>query len=188
MQEITFEKVTTAHKDLIFEWLEKPHVKEFWDNSQEHRLDIVIFMEGRKEKSPYFNGEHDYHYWIGFVNNDPFCMVMTSELIPSECIKEGSPYVPYLSKNGKTIALDFMIGNESYLGKGLGAQTLENFTLFFKEKVDPIFDTFLIDPGEHNPRAKHVYEKAGFNPVGEYVTKEGYFIGNKSYIMIKKLS
>lgn len=115
-------------------------------------------------------------------------MVMTSELIQSECIKEDSPYVPYLSKNGKTIALDFMIGNESYLGKGFGAQTLENFTKFFKEKVDYAFDTFLIDPGEHNPRAKHVYEKAGFNPVGEYVTKEGYFIGNKSYIMIKKLS
>src|SRR3989338_777112 len=159
MTHITFEKATWAHKALIFEWLGTSHVKEFWDNSPEHRKDILLFMDNRKEKSPYFNGEHDYHYWVGSYDREPYCLMMTSELIPSECLKEGLPHVPFLSKQGKTVALDFMIGNKNYLGKGLGAPTLEAFIKFFHEKVDPAFDTFLIDPGENNPRAQRVYEK-----------------------------
>ncbi len=188
MKKISFEKAEIPHKNLIFEWLENPHVKEFWDNSPEHRKDIILFINGREEQSPYFNGEHDYHYWIGSINNDPFCMMMTSELIKSKCIEEDSPFVPYLSQKGKTIGLDFMIGNKNYLGKGLGAITISIFTEFYRSEIDSECDTFMIDPGMHNPRAKHVYAKAGFEVVGEYTTEQGYFNGNQSFIMIKKMT
>lgn len=93
MRNISFEKATLPHKDLIFAWLEKPHVQEFWDNSSEHREDILLFR--------------------------------------------------------------------------------------------PAASSHRLD--EHNPRANHVYEKAGFQTVGEYTSQEGYFTGNKSAIMIKKL-
>lgn len=187
MKKITFEKAQEKHKNSIFAWLENPHVIEFWDNSKEHRVDILLFINGRIEKSPYFEGKHDYHYWIGSIDNDPFCMMMTSELIRSECVKENSPYVPYLSEKGRTIALDFMIGNEKYLGKGLAGEAIEVFTRFFQEKMGLVFDTFMIDPGFHNPRACRVYEKAGFKIVGDYTSKSGYFEGSKAFIMIKKM-
>lgn len=29
----------------------KPHAQEFWDTSQEHKNDILIFIDGRKEPS-----------------------------------------------------------------------------------------------------------------------------------------
>lgn len=56
MDGIEFEQATLKHKDIIFQWLAEPHMQEFWDNSQEHKDDILIFMNGRKKASSYFNG------------------------------------------------------------------------------------------------------------------------------------
>ena len=55
MPNFHFEKATLAHKDLIFEWLNTPHMQEFWDSSEKHRQDILAFMKGRKEQSDYFD-------------------------------------------------------------------------------------------------------------------------------------
>ena len=74
-------------------------------------------MNGRKDVSPYFEGVFD--YWIRSVNNEPFCLLMTSEISIHE---SDLRYVwkSHLSTSGKTCGLDFMIGNPKFLGKGLG--------------------------------------------------------------------
>ncbi len=183
-QEITFERATLDHKDAIFEWLVQPHVREFWDNSPEHGQDILIFMDGRKQKSPYFNGIFD--YWVGCIQGEPYALILTAEVkSDSETPEE---WIPHLSTTGKTYSLDFMIGNKKYLGKGLGALTLERFTQFYRQEIDPKIDTFIIDPAEGNPRAMHVYSKAGFKIVTEYTPKEGHFEGIKHYFMVKRVS
>ena len=46
---ITFEKSTYHHKQTIFAWLEEPHMQEFWDNTEEHKNDILNFIYGRKQ-------------------------------------------------------------------------------------------------------------------------------------------
>lgn len=179
---IHFEKATLAHKDIIFEWLEEPHMKEFWDNSQEHKDDILNFINGCKQH--YFYGTTK--YWVGFINLKPFCFLLSDELLADqEDLTE--LHRTYLSKTGRIISLDFGIGNKTFLGKGLAAPALMVFTEFYQEKIDPKADTFFIDPAENNPRAKHVYEKAGFKPIGKAVAEKGGFIGSKSIIMVKKL-
>ena len=62
-----------------------------------------------------------------------------------------------------------MIGDKNYLGKGYGAKTLSEFVEFFRNTIDPKADTFLIDPATDNLKAKHVYMKAGFKYVGDFV-------------------
>jgi len=42
-------------------------------------------------------------------------------------------------------------------------------------------------PFENNPRARHVYEKAGFNEVGNYDVQHGVFKNNVSHLMVMKL-
>jgi len=180
---IQFEKATLAHKDTIFEWLDKPHVKEFWDNSPEHREDILNFMEGREERSSYFDGI--FTYWVGSINGEPYSLLMTSEVIPAPDLPK--EWIPFLSKTGKTLSIDFMIGNEKFFGKGLASPTLRAFTQFIKLNVDPAVDMFIIDPAETNPRAEHVYEKAGFKTVAEFLRDDGYFKGIKHFLMIKKV-
>jgi RimJ/RimL family protein N-acetyltransferase len=58
---------------------------------------------------------------------------------------------------------------------------------FFQGSVDAKADTFFIDPDDNNPRAKHVYAKAGFDLVGDFVMKGGVFDGKKTDFMVKKL-
>ena len=59
---------------------------------------------------------------------------------------------------------------------------------FYNKEVDQKADTFLIDPDENNPKAKHVYEKAGFKEVGEFDVKDGAFKGHNSILMVRVLS
>lgn len=182
MSDIFFEKATLAHKDIIFEWLAEPHIKEFWDNSQEHKDDILNFISGIKQH--YFYGTT--RYWIGYCNHQPFCFVLSDELLANQADLT-ELHRDHFSKDGKTISLDFGIGNRDFLGKGLAAPTLIAFTKFYQEAIDPKADTFFIDPDENNPRAQHVYEKAGFKVIGKAVPQKGYFIGSESFIMVKKL-
>jgi|GEM_PF-270460 len=181
---IHFKKASPEHKENIFQWLEEPHVKEFWDNSQNHRKDILIFINGRKEPSPYFDGIFD--YWIGLVNNEPYCLVMTSEIFPTQTDLV-DVWRENLSKNGRTFSIDFMIGNRNYYGKGLASPTLEAFTKFIQEKVDSFIDTFFIDPEESNARAKHVYAKAGFQCISDFHRDCNGDKDVRHFLMVKKI-
>lgn len=183
---IRFEKATSEHQKLIFEWLEEPHVKEFWDNSQEHKDDIINFINGRKEPSKYFYGTT--MYWVGYVDDDPFSFLL-SDILQPEQTDLSDLHRAYLSKTGHTISLDFCIGNLKFLGKGFAAPALNAFVEFYYEQVDPKADTFFIDPDDNNPRAKHVYAKAGFELMGDFKAKKAYwnFSGDKTYLMVRKL-
>ena len=174
---ITFQKASLDYREPILQWLEEPHVKEFWDNSLQHREDILIFMEGRTEPSPYWDGIFD--YWVGLIDNEPFCLLMTSEILPAQPDLT-EVWKAHLSKTGRTFSIDFMIGNTKYLGRGLGGPTLEAFTLFINQ--DKSIDTFLIDPADTNPRAKHVYEKGGFKTVATFFRDS-----KKHFLMVKNM-
>lgn len=176
---IRFQKATPQQQQDIFQWLIEPHVQEFWDTSPEHKEDILIFMRGRKEASPYHGGIFD--YWVGFFENEPYCLLMTSEILPNE--KDLLElWRAHLSKVGKTYSVDFMIGNTKFLGKGLGGATLEAFTQFIHEKVDHSVDTFFIDPEVTNLTAQRANEKGGFNKVGIF------YRGSDHVLMVKKMS
>jgi len=182
---IHFEKANLCHQNTIFQWLEEPHMKEFWDNSQEHKDDIRIFINGRVEKSPYFDGI--FTYWVGSLDHEPFCFILTGEVAHDKDYPDA--WNQNRSHTGTTVSIDFGIGNKDFLGKGFAAPALKTFTEFFKEKIDPATDTFFIDPNDNNLRAKHVYEKAGFKTVAELPSEGRYhtFSSDKTYLMIKKM-
>jgi RimJ/RimL family protein N-acetyltransferase len=180
---INFEKANLSHIDNIFSWLKESHVQEFWDNSQSHKDDILNFVNGRKEPSNYCNGL--YTYWVGLINSEPYCLVMTLQEKPEydmPALKKA-----YLSKHGHTYSMDYMIGNPQYFGKGLGAKTLKAFTDFIRTQ-DPKAETFFIDPDITNPRARHVYEKSGFRYIGDFIMEgEGVFKGHKTHFLVKQI-
>ena len=179
---IHFEKATLAHREFIFAWLEEPHMQEFWDNSQEHKDDILNFLNGQKQH--YFYGTT--MYWVGFLDDQPYSFLLTDQML-SDQEDLTDLHRAQLSKMGHTIGLDFGIGDKTFLGQSLAAPTLEAFVEFYRTHVDPKADTFFIDPNENNPRAKHVYEKAGFEAVGEYNMCQGFFTGSTSSLMVKKI-
>jgi len=181
-EKIYFEKASIKHQDIIFQWLAEPHMQEFWDNSQEHRDDILNFIHGRKQH--YFYGTTQ--YWVAYIEDQPFCFILSDQLLSSQNLSE--VHHENLSKIGHTIGLDFGIGNTAYIGKGLASLTLEAFVTFYQKSIDQKADTFFIDPDKNNPRAIHVYEKAGFKMGGNFIATEGAFKEQTSYLMLKKMS
>ena len=59
---LSFEKVGLQHIETIFSWLAEPHIQEFWDNTQDHKDDILNFVNERQEPSNYCNGK--YICWV----------------------------------------------------------------------------------------------------------------------------
>ncbi len=181
---ITFEKVTYAHKALIWLWLAEPHVQQFWDNTPGHKEDILNFMDGRALPSNYCEGK--YMYWIGYRDSNPYAMLMTIEETINDDI--GELKLSYLSKTGNTYGIDYMIGNTAYFGKGYGASTLVEFINFFRKEFDKNADTFFIDPASDNSRARRVYEKAGFRHVADFIMGGGCSgSGKPHHLLVKKI-
>ncbi|MFO1257528.1 MAG: GNAT family N-acetyltransferase [Gammaproteobacteria bacterium] len=162
---IKFEKVTAAHVDTIFKWLAEPFVREFWDNTQGHKDDVLNFVNGRKKHSNYCDGK--YVYWIASCDAHPFAMLMTIHETAEDHIDDIK--LNHLSKTGHTYGIDYMIGDKDYFGKGYGAKTLSEFLDFFRSEFDGSADTFIIDPASDNPRAKHVYMRAGFEHIDDFM-------------------
>ncbi len=180
---IHFEKVTGAHLDTIFSWLRQPHIMEFWDNTQGHKDDIVNFAEGRKTPSSYADGL--YVYWIAYLKDEAFAMLMTIQETHKGDI--GEEKLKRLSKTGNTYGIDYMIGNPKFLGKGYGSKTLSDFVDYFREFFDPKSDTFIIDPASDNPKAMHVYMKAGFKHVCDFMMEGDVSgAGKLHHLLIKK--
>lgn len=180
---LSFSKVKIENLELISMWLDQPHVKEFWDNSQAHRDDIKNFAYGRIEKPSYFEGI--FTYWIGLFDDIPFSFILTAPVLHESDLP--AIWKENISRNGATYSIDFAIGNTVFLNKGLAPKTLDAFVDFFKHHIDSQADTFLIDPSSENPRATHVYKKAGFCMVGDFLMEVGVFKGEKNFLLVKKI-
>lgn len=181
--QIKFTQASKHHLPLICEWLSEPHIQEFWDNTQGHKDDIINFIEGRTTPSTYCGGK--YVYWIASHNHAPFAMIMTLHVTEKEDV--GELQSSQRSTTGNSYVMDYMIGNLQYLGKGFGAPTLKEFIIFFCTEYDTKADVFLIDPAADNPRAKHVYMKAGFTYVDDFIMAEGYSgSGKRHHLLVKK--
>jgi hypothetical protein len=81
---IHFEKANKTHIDTIFNWLAEPHIMEFWDNSQEHKDDILNFINGKKQT--YFYGTSK--YWVGFIDNEPYSFLLSDIFQSDQDISE----------------------------------------------------------------------------------------------------
>lgn len=170
---ITFRKAVKSDQDLLKKWFNKPHVKEFWDNSAEMWENVESYLNGHKVL---------YDYWIGLFEKEPYCLIITSDASENDPSAPGSDnhFLQWIEPQGKTWTIDFMIGEESFLGKGLSYLTLSKFT-----ETQEDVSAFLIDPEVSNVKAIHVYEKAGFEKISTFTPKNGYFFG-KEHILMKK--
>ncbi len=142
----TFKPVNKTQQDLILDWIAQPHVHE-WLHGEGLNNTIKDLNAFLHEKDAWAM------HWIAYDKGTPFAYLITSEQEPSEEFPNGA------------ITLDLFICNLDYLGKGLSIQMIHEFILsqFSHAK------TVLIDPEIANVRAVHVYKKAGFDIIGEFL-------------------
>ncbi len=134
-----FAHAQPSQRDLIHSWLTQKHNREWI-----HGIGLQNTFDGLEK---FFQKKTDTIYWIGYDGKIPFAFLITSP-------------------EGKTgITLDLFICDLNYLGKGIAVPMIHSFLqkhFSDKEKV-------LIDPEVANSRAVHVYQKAGFKIVREFI-------------------
>ncbi|MCK4934467.1 MAG: GNAT family N-acetyltransferase [Simkaniaceae bacterium] len=149
-----FEILRKEHIALVKGWLNQDYVAAYWygEGLANTLHSIDLFVQGE---------ETIYSLFIAYDKKMPFAFLMTSSVDSEKDIL----YAKYCKKNTKAITLDLLIGNRSYLGKGLSHSLILNF---IKEQYDFVTDVF-IDPSMKNLKAIHVYEKAGFQKLEEFI-------------------
>ena len=168
---ITFVKLDKNYYQILKNWWHSERVRQFWDNSPEMEEDVDNYV---------LKGEKTYYdYYIGLYDGVPYALVMTSEQTKDDFYEY---YEKYLSETGKTYAIDFMMGNEEFVGKHLSSITLRTFV---EQYSDEAADRFIIDPEFDNELAFKCYKGAGFEVVDTFVTKDGYFEGKSHHLMIR---
>ncbi|MCF7806173.1 MAG: acetyltransferase [Simkaniaceae bacterium] len=149
-----FEILKKDQEEMLKEWLKQDYVAEFWHGSGLRNTlnSISQFVKGEKPQ---------HTLWIAYDGTIPFGYLMTLNID----FEKDHLYAKYLTPSSKAITLDLLIGNPSYLGKGLGTRMIKELLL---QKFGDVTDVFM-DPETDNLKAIHVYEKAGFRKLEEII-------------------
>ncbi|WP_250311346.1 hypothetical protein [Rickettsia endosymbiont of Oedothorax gibbosus] len=67
---ISFCLAQSRDEDLIKSWLDKPHIKNYWDNSSDLLENLQNYLQGTKDI---------FDYWLGFYDIQPYALIMTSD-------------------------------------------------------------------------------------------------------------
>ena len=162
MPDLCFIPLTSDYLQILYVWLQKPHVREFWDDGN-RSLEQV--------KRHYFEPESDLQRYLGIFQKTPIAYLQTYE-IP----KSGHASSEWASD--QTVGIDFFIGEESFLGRGVGTRFLQAALNLCQKK----YSTVVVDPELQNARAIHIYRKVGFQDAGYWNSPES----NKRYLMMRK--
>lgn len=150
---LTFGHIREKQKPLLMSWLAQDHIREWLhgDGLQNTLNDLEKF----------FKGPSLCEHWLAYFNGTPFAYLITSE------IAEDEDHLQTRQKEGKAITLDLFICDCHFMGKGLAVPMIREFLTQHFSHIAEVF----IDPEATNTRAIHVYEKAGFKFVGEFIAR-----------------
>ncbi len=149
-----FELLKKEQVGMVLEWFKQEHVAQFWNGVglQNTLKSIETFVSGK---------ETSFHIWIAYEQQIPFAYLKTARID----LEKDPLYAQYCDVEAIAITLDLFIGDTRYLGKGLAHIMIQEL---LQQKFLHASDIF-IDPAVDNPRAIHVYEKAGFKKLEEFI-------------------
>lgn len=160
---ISFRSLSEQDFPLLLKWLETPYVKTWWDSEVVWTIDKIT-----QKYSSYVN---QYKIENGKKKSIfAFIIVLDEQPIGYIQYYDARDFLPLPANKTfdfqKTSAIDFYLGEESVLGRGLGSAVLMQFV---QNIVFEQFDTALVTPDIKNHSAIACYQKAGFIPC---LTKE----------------
>ena len=160
----TFKHAIEPQRELIHEWLQQDYICE-WIHGQglQNTLEsLEKFFQYQAEGKKLDRESKITQHWIGYADDKPFIYLLTSNVFKNN---PSDGYAKYIEMDGSAITLDIFICNIEYLGKGLASTVIREFLLSQFSDVSEVF----IDPEKSNKRAVHVYQKAGFRIIDEFI-------------------
>lgn len=162
---ISFKPLATTDFENLLKWLQKPHVKKWRDANVNYTPELV-----QEKYGPYVSG----YKKIGSERKRAHAFIIYFDDTPIGYIQYYNAYdFPrdgyQLHNLPKSLAvIDMFIGDENYLGKGVGSKSLE---LFLDSHVFTEFDYAFVDPDVSNLAAIKTYENAVFKLFDDQTTE-----------------
>ncbi|MBI2706843.1 MAG: GNAT family N-acetyltransferase [Proteobacteria bacterium] len=161
---IKFHPLQEKHFPLLLHWLESPHIKAWWDQDVHWTMDLIkekygcYVKEFKRLTLPDKTIEKPMYAFIMCVDGVEVGYIQYYDAydFPREqgYELEGLP--------SSLASIDVFIGEEDFVGKGLGPLLMETF---LNEHVFKHFDAVFVDPDTANLHAIRAYEKAGFKKI-----------------------
>lgn len=153
---ITFKPLAQPHLDLLCKWMDKPHVKKWWNDG----LSCLQIKEKYQQRI----GSATILPFIVYLNERPIGFI---QYYFADKIDDAK----WLHERTGVVGIDQFIGEEGLINQGLGTQMIKSF--IEKLAVNASIKKIITEVDPLNLRAKRCYEKAGFCFVKEVITPEG---------------
>ena len=141
---MNFDKLEKIDLRLIENWLKKPFIKKHFGESTEW----LVEMEINIDNSNWVN------YFLVSINDEPLGF---SQYYDTKKAPKGE----WSSEPEGTIGIDFLIGEEKYLGKGYGNEMVKRIISLIKSSKRN-YKYIIADPYEKNIKSVKILEKYGF--------------------------
>lgn len=152
---VTFLPLSESHFPLLLKWLGAVHVKKWWDQDMTYTPHLVKEKYGDCiEGYRAVNGvKKPIEAYIICLDGKPIGYIQAYNAydFPRDQELTGLPE--------SLAAFDIFIGEEEYLNKGIGSESIRKFT---EEYIFPKYKYAFVDPEFKNEAAVRAYEKAGF--------------------------
>jgi aminoglycoside 6'-N-acetyltransferase-1b/aminoglycoside 6'-N-acetyltransferase-2 len=146
----TLRLMTEADLPMLHDWLNRPHIVEWWGGEAERpSLDVVL-----AHYRPLVLGEEAVTPYIAMLGSEPVAYAQSYVAMGS-----GDGWWPDETDPGVR-GIDQSLAHAHQLGQGLGTRLVR--TLVERLFADPVVTKVQTDPAPHNHRAIRCYEKAGF--------------------------
>jgi RimJ/RimL family protein N-acetyltransferase len=154
MTELEFRRFAPEHVELMFGWLRRPHVAEWWSDPPSRDEIRAKYVDG-----------HDVDPYIVYRDGNPIAFIQSYV-----AMNAGDGWWEDERDPG-VVGIDQFIGEPECLNKGVGTAMIRAFTdrLLADARVTKI----QVDPRPDNARAIRCYEKVGFTGVGRVDTPDG---------------
>jgi aminoglycoside 6'-N-acetyltransferase-1b len=154
-----FKPLMEADLQLLFEWLNQPHVIEWWNGH-------TSLTEIRDKYLPRLSSTSCVRPYLAHLNGVPVGFIQSYVVMA----QQASGWWPHETDPG-AVGIDQFLGDAENLGKGMGTAMVKQFVEFlFRDSAVTKIQT---DPAPINLRAIRCYEKVGFRKVGIVDTPDG---------------
>ncbi len=155
---LRFERLTEADLPMLAEWLNRPHLAEWW-------ADCQTLAEVREQYLPILTDDSAVLPYVVYLESLPIGYIQSYVAAAA-----GDGWWPDEHDPGVR-GIDQFLADARSLGRGLGTQMVREFVQFLFE--DPRVTRIQADPAPTNLRAIRCYEKAGFRRVAVTSTPDG---------------
>lgn len=173
---IEFIPLTHSHFIMLVNWLNEPHVQDWWSSKNK----TVTFEEIERKLGPRVDGKEQVFGYIIEVDQVPigYIQVYNARLFPREGY-DLSTLESDLHDIKNLASIDLYIGDPAYLHKGYGTKIILQF---LDEIVFHSYEACIVDPDVNNRASIRGFEKSGFKALTKIIIESDTSV----LIMIKR--